>query len=581
MGDFNYFLPIEKVDEERRMVWGYASTPTKDLQGEIVTLDAIKSALPDYMKWANIREMHTSSAVGVTKEAHIDDNGLYIGARIVDDDAWKKCKEQVYKGFSIGGSKIQKAGDTIKELRLTEISLVDRPANPDCKIEVVKAAGVLPLVAPEGAGFAQMFDKFLDICKGMMHPGAARDGFQLPARSVETPAHAALEGHQPNVIPLRVDNADKHPSSAMQTDLRQPGAETPGAQRMAEVELEKRDFSEKERKHLASQGLALPDGSYPIKTEADLKNAVQAYGRAGDKPEAKAHIIARAKAMKLTHLLPADWPGSTKEEKSAMDQDLQKRLAASHKASLAKAHEHLQKAIACHGRACEAHNNLAKCMGKADGAGEQSTHLKSLSAALSQMGDHHDIAMHHLSKAAAAWTGESKETPSNTEGGDVTTANAGTIDLLPQHHLTEGSVSGSSYMGAGDSPYSAAAIAAEVQKAVAAVTRPLQEKLAETEKELAFQKGQMAVLERMPSGGPRPRLMTGAGSSLPGFDVLGATDPKAAVNSEISKAVQSIDPNDPNTSIQAAARVIGLRALNPELFGKHITDPSYRGGAGK
>ena len=59
---------------------------------------------------------------------------------------------------------------------------------------------------------------------------------------------------------------------------------------------------------------------------------------------------ARAKALKLTNLLPADWPGSTKEEKTIMDPELQKRLAASHKASLAKASEHLQKAIACHGK---------------------------------------------------------------------------------------------------------------------------------------------------------------------------------------------------------------------------------------
>ena len=79
MDDFSVFLPIEKVDAQSGMVWGYASTPSKDLQGEIVPLDAIKAALPDYMKWANIREMHTSSAVGVTKEAHIDAKGLYIG----------------------------------------------------------------------------------------------------------------------------------------------------------------------------------------------------------------------------------------------------------------------------------------------------------------------------------------------------------------------------------------------------------------------------------------------------------------------------------------------------------------------
>jgi hypothetical protein len=46
------------------MIWGWASTERKDLQGEIVKADAIATALPDYMQWANIREMHRLSAIG-------------------------------------------------------------------------------------------------------------------------------------------------------------------------------------------------------------------------------------------------------------------------------------------------------------------------------------------------------------------------------------------------------------------------------------------------------------------------------------------------------------------------------------
>lgn len=607
--DFQVFLPIEKVDEEKRMVWGYASTPSKDLQGEIVALDAIKAALPDYMQWRNIREMHTASAVGSAVEAHVDEKGLYLGAKIRDNAAWEKCKEskkgandQVYRGFSIGGSKLEKVGDEIKALRLTEISLVDRPANPDCKIELVKVAdgAPLPVSKPDAQVDNSLIGRFLDICKSLVHPAAAHDGFQLPARVLETPSHAALEGHQPSIIPLRVDNADKHPSNAMQTDLRTPGAQTPKDEEVpltadeltdlrhkmstadygdfCNPDLVKRKFSAKERKHLASTGAAMADGSYPIENEADLKNAVHAYGRSPDEAT-KNHIISRAKALKLTNLLPADWPGSTKEEKTVMDQDLQKRMAAAHKASLAKAHEHLQKAIACHGKACEAHNNLVKCMGKADGASEHATHLKSLSAALSQMGDHHDIAMHHLSKVNSGWTGESKETPKDGEGGAVTSSNAGTVDLLPQHHLTEGGVAGTSGPGfAGDSPYNAAAVAAEIQKQVAAAVKPLEEKLRAAEIENATIKGGMAVLERLPSAGPRPRLITGTFGS--GSDLV-ASDPKAAVNAEITKAYQSIDPNDPDSAIRSASRIIGLRTLNGAIFGKHITDPDYKGGAGR
>jgi phage head maturation protease len=142
MQDTKIYAEIMKTDDEKRMVYGYASTETLDSQEEKVSKDAVADALTDYMKWANIREMHQPSAVGVAKEAEIDDKGLYVVAKVVDDDAWNKVKEGVYKGFSLGGKKVAKVQDTITALKLTEISLVDRPANPDCKFDVWKAEGI-------------------------------------------------------------------------------------------------------------------------------------------------------------------------------------------------------------------------------------------------------------------------------------------------------------------------------------------------------------------------------------------------------------------------------------------------------
>jgi len=136
----NVFIPFQKFDEEQRMVYGYASTETQDNQGEVTKLDTIAKALDDYMKFANIREMHKPNAVGVCKSAEVTAEGLYIGAKVVDDAAWEKVKEGVYKGFSIGG-KGKREGNVLTELRLTEISLVDRPANPDCIIDIWKMEG--------------------------------------------------------------------------------------------------------------------------------------------------------------------------------------------------------------------------------------------------------------------------------------------------------------------------------------------------------------------------------------------------------------------------------------------------------
>jgi phage head maturation protease len=151
-----FYWPIAKVDAAQRMVWGYASTEAADEQGETITRRALAAALDDYMRFANIREMHQPSAVGIAKEAELDDKGLYLGAKIVDDEAWAKIVEGVYKGFSIGGRVTARdpADRTIiTGVRLTEISVVDRPANPEAVFDCWKrSAGALAAIErhPQG-----------------------------------------------------------------------------------------------------------------------------------------------------------------------------------------------------------------------------------------------------------------------------------------------------------------------------------------------------------------------------------------------------------------------------------------------
>ena len=138
-----FYWPIAKVDAEQKMVWGYASTEALDEQGEIVKRAALEAALGDYMRFANIREMHQPSAVGVAKEAAIDDRGLYLAAKIVDNEAWEKVVQGVYRGFSIGGRVTARDPldrNVITGLTLTEISVVDRPANPEAVFDCWKAA---------------------------------------------------------------------------------------------------------------------------------------------------------------------------------------------------------------------------------------------------------------------------------------------------------------------------------------------------------------------------------------------------------------------------------------------------------
>ena len=134
---------MEAQDDGTVKVWGYASSEAVDSDGEIIVAEAMKAAIPDYMKFGAVREMHGSNAAGTAIEINVEDDGrTFFGAHIVDPVAVTKVKTGVYKGFSIGGSvtaRDELNKSQITGLKLTEISLVDRPANPDAVFTCFKA----------------------------------------------------------------------------------------------------------------------------------------------------------------------------------------------------------------------------------------------------------------------------------------------------------------------------------------------------------------------------------------------------------------------------------------------------------
>lgn len=75
--------------------------------------------------------------------------------------------------------------------------------------------------------------------------------------------------------------------------------------------LEFRDYSEETRMEYAKKGIAMPDGSFPIENEEDLKRAIKAHGRAKDIEKAKAHIKKRARALDRADLIPDEWKSAS------------------------------------------------------------------------------------------------------------------------------------------------------------------------------------------------------------------------------------------------------------------------------
>lgn len=225
----------EKQEDGTLLVYGKATDDSLDIDQQICDDAWLSKAMPDWFRTGgNIREQHSNIAAGVAKEYEAKSDGHYIRALVVDPISVKKVETGVLKGFSIGIKAPRILRDTkaangrIVDGQIVEISLVDRPANPNAKLVLAKSV--------EGA-----------------------------------------------------------------TDLVQ-------VEEMVEsAEVEKRDVSTEERQQLAERGAAMPDGSYPIKTIADLKNAIQAFGRAKDPAAVKRHIIRRARALNAIDQLPEGW----------------------------------------------------------------------------------------------------------------------------------------------------------------------------------------------------------------------------------------------------------------------------------
>src|ERR1700751_6129201 len=95
---------VEPQDDGTVREHGIATSEALDEQGVIVRADAIRAASPDYMRFPALREMHQPSAAGSTLEAEVCEDGTTrIVAHVFDPVAGAKVRNQVYRGFSIGG----------------------------------------------------------------------------------------------------------------------------------------------------------------------------------------------------------------------------------------------------------------------------------------------------------------------------------------------------------------------------------------------------------------------------------------------------------------------------------------------
>jgi hypothetical protein len=157
----------EKQEDGSLLVYGKATDDSLDIDQQICDDVWLSSAMPEWFKsGGNIREQHSSIAAGVAKEYEAKKDGHYISVLVVDPVSVKKVESGVLKGFSIGIKsprvvRDQKAANgRIIDGQIVEVSLVDRPANPNAKLMLAKSVeGETSLVKVEEYSEIEKADK--------------------------------------------------------------------------------------------------------------------------------------------------------------------------------------------------------------------------------------------------------------------------------------------------------------------------------------------------------------------------------------------------------------------------------------
>lgn len=287
-------------------MWGPCTTDRIDSDKQIIDPEFAAKGLQTWLATGgNIREMHQPKAIGVGVSLERQGNQHWLKSRIVEPVACKLASEGVLRSYSVGISnaridyaKNPKArGGTIVGGDFVEVSLVDRPANADCKVDLVKATAT---------GDAE----FTDILYKAADDGDGDDGEKCPLCKG---TGKIREGHV--TCPKchgtgKAAEAEPDTTKTVDPELAKAAAEW--------YMLIKRDMDPDvgggvDRDRIPAEDFAGKNRTYPIVTPADVDDAAKSIGRAGDdnfpSDELKANIIAIAKRKgpKYVEQLPQKW----------------------------------------------------------------------------------------------------------------------------------------------------------------------------------------------------------------------------------------------------------------------------------
>lgn len=298
-------FPIEKTEQTPDgdlVVYGKATDGSVDSDEQIVDPDWAAKAVQDWLATgANVRVQHNSQRdpAGVGIEADTDaDGATWVKSLVVEPVAKRLVEKGALRAYSVGIARPKIVRDSVArggrivDGSLVELSLVDRPANKNCTLQLVKA---------DAEGRAEWVGKMLGD-SGLL----AKAAEVSPAGDVDLtlPADVSV-----SFTPGDLAKLMEHRRTA---EKRQMDPDVGGGVDRDKIPAE--DFAGRNR-------------SFPIVTPGDVSDAASSIGRAGadnygsDELKRRIISIARRKGSSFVAELPQSWKDDmgTKAEKAGKE----------------------------------------------------------------------------------------------------------------------------------------------------------------------------------------------------------------------------------------------------------------------
>ncbi len=305
-----FSFPIQKVEEDANgdvMVWGKATDGSLDSDEQIIDSGFAAKAVQDWLAdGANIRVQHNAQRdpAGIGVEASTDSAGAtWVKGKIIEPIAKKLVLGGALRAYSVGIARptivrdAHARGGRITDGQVVEISLVDRPANKNCSIQLVKSD---KHGHPKKSGKLTGDRNFIEKMAGTsLMKGAGVTALMEETVRLDLPADVSVAFTPADLAKVLAMKA-KSPNVGEDT--------TPGG--VDRDSMPDEDFAGKNR-------------SFPIHSPGDVADAAQSIGRAGDgnhDPDTlKANIKAIAK--RKGHEYEAQLPDSWKAQAGTVNKD--------------------------------------------------------------------------------------------------------------------------------------------------------------------------------------------------------------------------------------------------------------------